>query len=182
MVQLSLNIGVEYFETPKPTQVEVDKRIRYKVPTYLKFYTIYQYDRDKFTKLLKIWLQTDEGKNRTLETLKAKQDEILELCWVKDDRGNKLRGSDEEHIYRYRSLEKIHELLYNQLGVNPFMSNSYEQDGLHIIPDEQQAEILNTWQLPIKKRIMLHIRLLRLLRKGLSIKEALWQMQVDRQK
>ena len=52
----------------------------------------------------------------------------------------------------------------------------YEQDGLAIYPEEQQAEILNTWQLPIKKRVIIHLRLLRLLRKGLSIKEALCQL------
>ena len=195
MVQLSLNIGEEYFETPELVEVEENTRIRYEVPTYIKFYTIYQYDREKFTKLLKIWLETDEGTNRTLETLKAKQDEILELCYVKDAEGNLLRDSDENHIFRYPTLAKIYRLIYNQIGANPFIDN-YEQDGLRVIRDiyteedyEYQgktykgqkfvnvsASIKGTDNLPIKQRVIIHIRLLRLLRKGLSIKEALWQL------
>ena len=38
------------------------------------------------------------------------------------------------------------------------------------------ASIDGTDNLPIKIRVIIHIRLLRLLRKGLSIKEALWQL------
>lgn len=192
--QLSL-VGAEYFNEPEPAKVEENTRIRYEVPTYIKFYSIYQYDREKFTKLLKIWLETDEGKNRTLETLKAKQSEILELCYVKDTEGNLLRDSDEKHIFRYPTLAKIYRLIYNQIGANPF-DNYYEQDGLRVIRDvyteeeyEYQgktykgqkfvnvsASIKGTDNLPIKIRVIIHIRLLRLLRKGLSIKEALCQL------
>jgi hypothetical protein len=195
MVQLSLNIGEEYFSTPEPVVVEENTRIRYEIPTYIKFYTIYQYDREKFTKLLKIWLETDEGKNRTLDTLKAKQDEILELCYKRDENGNKLRDSDENHIFRYPTLAKIYKLIYNQIGANPF-NTFYEQDGLIVSRDvytkedytyqgkiykgqkfvNVSASIKGTDNLPIKQRVIIHIRLLRLLRKGLSIKEALWQI------
>lgn len=197
MVQLSLNIGAEYFETPEPIEVEENTRIRYEVPTYIKFYTIYQYDREKFTKLLKIWLETDEGKNRTLDTLKAKQDEILELCYKRDENGNKLRDSDENHIFRYPTLAKIYKLIYNQIGANPF-NTFYEQDGLIVSRDvytkedytyqgktykgqkfvNVSASVKGTDNLPIKLRVIIHIRLLRLLRKGLSIKEALCQMKI----
>lgn len=197
MVQLSLNIGEEYFETPEPVVVEENTRIRYEVPTYIKFYTIYQYDREKFTKLLKIWLETDEGKNRTLDTLKAKQDEILELCYKRDENGNKLRDSDENHIFRYPTLAKIYKLIYNQIGANPF-NTFYEQDGLIVSRDvytkedytyqgkiykgqkfvNVSASVKGTDNLPIKLRVIIHIRLLRLLRKGLSIKEALWQIKI----
>lgn len=168
--QLSLILGEEYFNVPET------KRVRYAVPTYIKFYSIYQYDRNKFTELLKIWLATEEGKTRTLETLKAKQEEILNLCYQRAIDGSKLRDSDEVNIFRYNTLENVYNLVYNELGVNPFIEESYKQDGLAIYPDEQQAEIIGTWQLPIKQRVIIHIRLLRLLRKGLSIKEALCQM------
>lgn len=188
-------VGAEYFNEPEPEKVEENTRVRYEVPTYIKFYSIYQYDREKFTKLLKIWLETNEGENRTLETLKAKQSEILELCYVKDAEGNLLRDSDENHIFRYPTLAKIYNLIYNLIGANPFIDN-YEQDGLRVIRDiyteedyEYQgktykgqkfvnvsASIKGTDNLPIKQRVIIHIRLLRLLRKGLSIKEALWQL------
>ena len=193
--QLCLILGEEYFNEPEPEQVEDNTRIRYEIPTYLKFYSIYQYDRDKFTKLLKIWLDTDEGKNRTLETLKAKQDEILELCYVRDKDGHLLRDSDENHIFRYPTLAKIYNLIYNLIGANPFVK-SYEQDGLIVSRDvytkedytyqgkiykgqefvNVSASIKGTDNLPIKQRVIIHIRLLRLLRKGLSIKEALCQI------
>ena len=193
--QLCLILGEEYFNEPEPEQVEDNTRIRYEIPTYLKFYSIYQYDRDKFTKLLKIWLDTDEGKNRTFETLKAKQDEILELCYVRDKDGHLLRDSDENHIFRYPTLAKIYNLIYNLIGANPFVE-SYEQDGLIVSRDvytkedytyqgkiykgqefvNVSASIKGTDNLPIKQRVIIHIRLLRLLRKGLSIKEALWQI------
>lgn len=195
VVQLSLNIGEKYFDEPEQIEVEENSRIRYEIPTYIKFYTIYQYDREKFTKLLKIWLDTDEGKNRTLDTLKAKQDEILELCYKRDENGNKLRDSDENHIFRYPTLAKIYNLIYNAVGANPF-NKYYEQDGLIISRDEYtkedyeyqgkiykgqkfvnvSASIKGTDNLPIKQRVIIHIRLLRLLRKGLSIKEALCQL------
>ena len=58
--QLSLNLGY--------TQPERKLRVRYEVPTYIKFYSLYQYDRDKFRQLLNEWLETKEGKNRTLQT------------------------------------------------------------------------------------------------------------------
>ncbi len=202
--QLSL-VGAEYFNEPEPVKVEENTRIRYEVPTYIKFYSIYQYDREKFTKLLKIWLETDEGKNRTLETLKAKQDEILELCYVRDNEGNLLNDSDEEHIFRYNVLNYepkyssngikiikykdkngivhykrlydkpgIYELIYNMLEKDAFAkSEKIEKWGLNIYPNDRQAEIAGTWNMPIKQRVKIHIRLLRLLRKGLSIKEAL---------
>ena len=188
-------VGAEYFNEPEPVKVEENTRIRYEVPTYIKFYSIYQYDREKFTKLLKIWLETDEGKNRTLETLKAKQSEILELCYKRDENGNKLRDSDEQYVKWVKPLTTIYELIYNQIGANPFIED-YEQDGLRVIRDvyteeeyEYQgktykgqkfvnvsASIKGTDNLPIKQRVIIHIRLLRLLRKGLSIKEALCQL------
>ena len=125
----------------------VKKRIRYLVPTYIKFYTVYQYDRIKFTTLLKEWLKTDEGKNRTLKTLKQKQDEVLEKCWLRDERGNRLRDSDENHIYRVKTLHRLYELIYNRLNINVF--EQFERKdleytfapGLTVWGEEKQAEI-----------------------------------------
>ena len=182
-------LGAEYFIKPEPETVEDNKRVRYEVPKCLKFYTLYQYDRDKFNKLLKIWLDTDDGQNRTIETLKAKQDEILELCYKRDRYGRPLKDSDEKHIFRYSVLNYlkkdkydkrpygIYTQLYNYVSKNAIdIRERYEQDGLVVYPNEQEAEIVNTWKLPIKDRVIIHIRLLRLLRKGLSIKEGLWQL------
>jgi hypothetical protein len=164
------------FDLLKPSK----RRVRYYVPTYIKFYTIYKYDRQKFRSLLNEWLKTDEGKNRTFESLKAKQDQILEKCYTKDDKGLKERDSDEVHIYRMATLEKIHEHIYNHIKISPFSDEERLYiDGLVAYPDEMQAEIMGTSNLRLRDRIKLHIRLLRLLRKGLSIKEALCQMKLS---
>ena len=167
--QLSLNL--EY------TQPERKLRVRYEVPTYIKFYSLYQYDREKFRQLINEWLETKEGKNRTLQTLETKQNEILEKCFIRDKFGNKLLDSDEKHIYRYQTLGRITEQIYNYVKIY-YMQNGIQQiDGLSVFPEDAQAELTSTlWGTPIKKRIKLHIRLLRLLRKGFNIKEALYEI------
>lgn len=151
------------------------KRIRYAVPNYLNFYTLYQYDRTKFRELLREWLKTPDGINRTVETLQAKQDEILELCFIRDENGNKLRDSDERHIYRYYTLFKIQQEIFKHIHWE-FMNKGsiFIIDELNLDYDDQTAEIKGTeWGMSIKDRVIRHIRLLRLLRKGLSIKESI---------
>ena len=173
--QLSFNFNIEL--------PAVKKRVRYLVPTYIKFYTVYQYDRLKFTALLKEWLKTDEGKNRTLKTLKQKQEEILEKCWILDDKGNRLRDSDENHIYRIKTLHKIYEQIYNQLNINVFEQfERKDLNGLIVWGEEKQAEIQNTCYLPLKDKVTLHIELLRNLRKGFSIEESLERIEQCKKK
>lgn len=160
-VQLTLNFGIEQ---PK-------KRIRYLVPNYIKFYSLYQYDRIAFKTLMKEWLKTEEGKSRTYATLKAKQDEILNQCYILDEDGNRLRDSDSKHIFRIQTLYSIYQEIYRCIVFfNPCFINV---QGMLIDTEEKQAEIDGTCYLPIKDRVIIHIRLLRLLRSGLSIKEAL---------
>lgn len=166
-VQLTLDLGIV-----------AKKRIRYDVPNYLNFYSLYQYDRDKFRQLLREWLKTDEGKNRTLETLQAKQDEILEQCYIRDENGHKLRDSDEKHIYRYITFHKILREIYDKIQWEFIHTGSiFIIDDINLDYDDKTAEIKGTeWGMSIKDRVIIHIRLLRLLRKGLSIKEALCQI------
>lgn len=151
------------------------KRIRYNVPNYLNFYTLYQYDRVQFMELLREWLKTPDGINRTVETLQAKQDEILEKCYILDENGNKLRDSDETHIYRYKTLHKIMRKIYDKIHWEFITTGSiFIIDELNLDYDDKTAEIKGTeWGMSIKDRVIRHIRLLRLLRKGLSIKESI---------
>lgn len=162
--QLTLDLGIV-----------AKKRIRYDVPNYLNFYSLYQYDRNKFRELLRKWLKTDEGKNRTLKTLQAKQDEILEQCYIRDENGNKLRDSDEKHIFRYRTLFDIQRAIYDKIQWEFINTGSiFIVDDINLDYDDKTAEIKGTeWGMSIKNRIKKHIRLLRLLRKGLSIKESI---------
>ena len=163
---MSLFTGIKGFEEHEKIYLSLKpKRIRYEVPTYIKFYSIYQYDRLKFRELMNEWLKTDEGENRTYETLLRKQNKILDICYVRDENGKPLRDCDEKHIFRAGILQKVYEMLYAQLGLNPFTESSYEVGGLIVYPDEKQAEIKGTELLSIEERIKLHIRLLKRMRK-----------------
>ena len=181
-VQLTLQQAVEDADLKEEEKEQLKqqleppkKRIRYDVPNYLNFYSLYQYDRDKFRELLREWLKTPDGINRTLETLKQKQDEILEQCYILDENGKKLRDSDEKHIYRYKTLFDIQRAIYDKIQWEFIHKGSiFIIDDMNLDYDDQTAEIKGTeWKMSIKDRIIIHIRLLRLLRKGLSITDSI---------
>ena len=167
---MSLFTGIKGFEEHEKIFLSMKpKRIRYEIPTYIKFYSIYQYDRLKFRELMNEWLKTEEGENRTYETLIRKQNEILDICYVRDENGKPLRDCDEKHIFRTSILQKLHELIYAELGLNPFTESTYEVSGLIVYPEEKQAELKNTWNMSINDRVKAHIKVLRKLRsKSLS--------------
>jgi len=136
---------------------------KYIPPDYIKFYTIYQYDRIKFKKLLRKEIAKLKPKND--EEFKQIQKRILNKCYLRDENGNKKRDTDERHIFRYTVLEKIFEKIYlfhvksADLFGTPFF------DAINYYDDEKQAEIKNTWNLPVFERVKIHIRLLREIRK-----------------
>lgn len=158
------------------------KRVRNKVPTYSKFYSVWQYDREKFRKLLNCWLKTDEGKTRTHNSLLQKQSEILEQCWVLNEDNTRVRDSDAQHIYRYKTLHRILECIANCLmhdyGIDTGDMVKYllHRTNIVIYQSEEgmkpQAELSNTIMENIKTRVILHLHLLKGLKQGLDIEEA----------
>lgn len=85
---------------------------------------------------------------------------------------------DEQHIFRIKTLHKLYSLIYGYCNINIFEQfEKKDLNGLTIWGEERQAEIKNTSYLPLKDRVTLHIKLLRLLRKGFSIEEALYDIQ-----
>jgi len=85
---------------------------------------------------------------------------------------------DERHIFRVKTLHHLYSIIFGYSGVNVFEQfERKDLNGLTIWGEEKQAEIQNTSNLPIKDRVKLHLRLLRLLRKGFSIEEALYDIQ-----
>jgi hypothetical protein len=85
---------------------------------------------------------------------------------------------DERHIFRIKTLHKLYSMLYGYSGVNVFEQfERKDLNGLTIWGEERQAEIQNTSYLPLRDRVKIHIKLLRLLRKGFSIEEALYDIQ-----
>lgn len=135
---------------------------KYIAPDYIKFYTIYQYDRIKFKKLLR--KEIARLKPKSDEEFKEIQNRILIKCYIRDENGKRKRDTDEKHIFRYRSLENILNSLYDKLGPradNEVCSCFFDAQEIMIYPDEEQAEIKDSWKLPVSERVKIHIRLLR---------------------
>lgn len=141
--------------------MELFKR-KYIAPDYIKFYTVYQYDRIKFKKLLR--KEIARLKPKSDEEFKEIQNRILIECYIRDENGKRKRDTDEKHIFRYRSLENILNYLYNKLGPRAdenVCSCFFDAKEIILYPDEEQAEIKGTERLPVFERIKIHIRLLR---------------------
>lgn len=166
MMSLFSNIqGFEELEQEYQKLKAKPERIRYDIPTYEKFYSIYQYDRIKFRELMNAWLKTDEGKHRTLETLRQTQESILNQCYILDSNGKPKRDCDEKHIFRVSFLQKLHEQIFQEIMFKRMSGKLLKGDIVIIHDEEQQAEIKDSWQMSIKDRIKVHIKLLRKLRK-----------------
>ena len=106
---------------------------------------------------------------------------ILERCWVLDENNQKKAIGDEKHIYRYSVYEAILEKIADYIIVNYEISTKaevlyylYKRTGLAVYINEEykQAEIIKTMFRPLKERLKIHISLLRGLKKGLEIEQA----------
>ena len=194
MQQICIFDGKKKFTAHKEERERIDnsKRSRYDVPTYLKFYPLYLYDRNLFRILLAEWLET--SKRRTYLQTYEKQKEILKQCYIRDENNEPLRDCDEKYILSVKRLHhepmfKEPEALKNNLGIYERLYQTLQINGIidlltiqgvekkpydvkcgkyifTIYTEERQAEIKDTWQLSIKERVMIHIQALRELRKG----------------
>jgi hypothetical protein len=164
---MSLFTGIEGFEELEREYTKIaekPERIRYEIPTYEKFYTVYQYDRFKFRELMNNWLKSEEGKHRTLESLRRTQEEILKQCYILDENKKPKRDCDEKHIFRTRNLQRIHELIFQEIMFKRMSGKILKTDLITIRDEEQQAELKDTWNMSLYERIKIHIRLLKRLR------------------
>lgn len=157
------------------------KRVRYSIPGYKKVYSVYQYDRLKYSAIFKR-VQQLALKYSPEIFKKARAYKVLDLCYIKDEFGKLKRLGDEKHIFRYKILNDIlkeiadylliaYELL-TQTDVLLYLFRKthiilyYQQNG------DCQAELFETCNKDIQKRLKIHITLLRYLQKGLEIEEA----------
>lgn len=155
------------------------KRIRSPIPSYKKVYSTYQYDRNKFAQIYKriqklaliydynIFYRTNPYR-------------VLDLCYQLDQTGNRQSLGDEKHIFRYRALQNVLKEIGDYLvTVYEFRSPDvlkYLFNKTHLIiyksGEYNQAELLETISLPIKVRLKTHIALLRYLKNGYEIEDA----------
>jgi hypothetical protein len=165
--QLNL-FDVTYFgATPK------EKRFHNDITLYKKVYSVFQYDQQRY---MSIWRNIRElaiAIKRSDLVFKISPYQVLNACYIRED-GIKKHLGDSPHIYRLKTLHSdkgIFHKIYNSLRICP-SGDTVEIDGLILYADGSQAEIKDTWQLPIRTRVSLHLQLLKNLRKGLEVKEA----------
>jgi hypothetical protein len=123
-----------------------------------------------------------------------KKDErtFREWFYILDENGKRQPLGDYLHIHRMPTIYKIYRKIYDWLGLNPLSRDingdkfeDFTYKGLKVwryefakCADEPTyvdygAEIYGSSNIGIKDRVTLHIKLLRLLRKGFSIEESL---------
>lgn len=156
-------------------------RAHYNIPSYKKIYSVYQYDQEKFNK---IWGRIQElsfkyGRHIYDNTNPYR---VLKLCYVRDDLGGLVHLKDEKHIYRYKALHRINELIANTLRekhniqtTREALTDLYKETGIIYYNDdiEPTADLEALTLKPLYIRLKVAIRLLRLLNcDDISIKEA----------
>ncbi|MBR6099401.1 hypothetical protein IKP85_06610 [bacterium] len=88
---------------------------------------------------------------------------------------------DEKHIFRHAVLQRLHSILYGYCNVDIFEQfEKKNYNGLIIWGEDKQAEIADTWQLPLGDRVKIHLKLLRLLRNGFSVSESLERLKGEK--
>lgn len=103
------------------------RRIHFK-PDWDKFYTVYMFDQTKYHRLMKAVVNKDESKLSADERELLKnytifqREEIKELCYVRDNEGNKKPLGDENHIFRIKDLYDICLKLYEYAHLNPLLA------------------------------------------------------------
>lgn len=156
------------------------KRKRYKIPTYRKVYSLYVYNRSKYStiykRLQKLALRFDAD-----IFYRVNPYNVLRLCYVYKE-GKLQHLGDERHIYRYKALEGVLTQLaqvikekYNLLLRSDVLSYLYVRTGIALYNDdaeERQAEYMPASRKDIATRLKANITLLRLLREGLEVEEA----------
>lgn len=86
-------------------------------------------------------------------------------------------NGDERHIFRIKNLQHIYSKLYGFTGINPLeRAEKIEMHGLTVWLEDMQAELEGTEMLSIKDRLKIHIKLLRLLKQGYNVKDAVEKM------
>lgn len=154
-----------------PDKLNKKKRIRYKIPKYKKVYSVYQYDRQKYSSIYKK-LHLLALKYSPEIFYRVNPYKVLKLCYIKDEFKMPQSMGDEKHIFRYKALEnilkEIADILIQKIEVLPeaetvicIFKNTCILIYYPSNADDRQAEILETINKPIKTRIKEHITLLK---------------------
>lgn len=165
------------------------------IPLYRKVYSAYQYDQKKYMEIYKKLHDVALKLKKPAIFWNVSPYKILNLCYVKykpcefdcsltplpkgEGREGTRRRLDERHIFRLKALHKIYETLADEITKNQltlkFDDRILFNDGIIIFFDSEfgnQAIVQGTEKMPISNKVIIHIELLRMLRKGTKLKKA----------
>ena len=91
------------------------KRVRAKYPSYIKVYSVYQYDHTKYRELFKPIIKEAIEKDDPDIYWNTNPYDLLNKCYYRDKSGNKKRLGDTKHIYRYKTLYKLFEAIGKEI-------------------------------------------------------------------
>lgn len=139
---------------------------------YDKFYSLYAFDEIGYHKELKKIF--NERKIRGAYDLSLEERKKLrEKFYVLDDFGEKIILGDQKHIFHSHLLWRILSEIYAQFAMKYALYEDVTNiDGLLFYQEELQCEIDGFQMKSLKVRILAHLELLRLLKKGYDIKES----------
>lgn len=100
-----------------------------------------------------------------------------EFWHINPETGEREYNGDERHIFRVKTLHKLYSILYGYCIDDVLEQFEVKQiNGMTLYGEDKQAEITGTGNLTIKQKVLLHLKLLRLLRKGFSVSASLQRM------
>lgn len=155
------------------------KRIRYKIPCYKKVYSVYAYNKAKYGKIYKR-LQQLALKYDASIFYKVNPYRVLKLCYVYK-KGRLQSLGDERHIFRYKALRRVlsavaEEIIsaYDLCLCPEVIQYLYKRTGiaLYVSGEDTEAEYRPLYKRDLNLRLRTNIELLRQLRKGLEVEEA----------
>lgn len=163
------------------------KRVRYKIPSYRKVYSLYVYNRAKYGKIYKRLQKLALQYNDNI-FYRVNPYNVLRLCYVYKE-GHLQHLGDERHIYRYNALEGVLTELaqeiqkqYNLMLRNDVLLYLYKRTGIVFYNEgeDAQAEYMPVYERGIYTRLRTNIRLLRLIRAGVEVEDAIKVINTDR--
>lgn len=162
---------------------DLKKRIRYKIPSYRKVYSLYVYNRSKYSRiykrLQKLALLYDSN-----IFYRVNPYSVLRQCYVYKE-GHLQHLGDEPHIFRYKALSKVlsavaKELIraYDLYLCPDVLAYIYKRTGimLYVEGEDTEAEYMPVYRDTIDIRLRANVELLRQLKKGVEVEDAIKQV------
>ena len=159
-----------------------NKKLSQLVPSYRKCYTVYQYDREKYSRIYKKLQKAAIKLNDASIFYRVSPYRILDLCYIRDEDGNPKNLWFEHHAHRRAALDRIKEELarhillgYNNNPTEEDLKNLFIKTGVAVFirQDYNQAELYDLMYSDIKDQVHNYFLLLRYLRCGCTVEEGM---------